>query len=287
MKNLAIVCDSSVSLTPEQVKEFDVYIAPLTITHNNKTYIDQVTIFKEDVNRLLREKERLSTSQPNLGTMIDIFEEIKTKNYDHTFVLSIGTSLSGSYPTFVHAVKETKIENCTVINTHSITGPVQQGVRAIRQMNQEDFSIEEITEFLDFLFNHQVSYLYPKTLDQVVLSGRMSKTASKVASLLKIKPMLILENKADSIETLGIARTDKRNFKTVLEDFSKHSATPTTHDLYLLESEGMDRLEKFKDYVTNRLGNFKTYIVTLPAAVATHGGIGTIAIQWCPKIKRK
>ena len=85
MQNIAIICDSSVSFTPEQVKEFDVYIAPLTITHNNVAYIDQVTITQSEVNELLRNKQIVTTSQPNLGTMIDILTEVKEKNYDHTF----------------------------------------------------------------------------------------------------------------------------------------------------------------------------------------------------------
>lgn len=283
MKKIAILCDSSLSFTKEEIEHFDVYVAPLTITHNNVTYLDQVTIQKEEVHEILRKKERITTSQPYLGSMMKIYEEIKRKNYDYTFVLSIGTSLSGSYPSFVHAAKETELENYTVFNTYAITGAVQQGVRAIRYMNEKGNSIDRILEYLYYLFDHQISYLYPKTLDQVVLSGRMSKAASKIASLLKVKPMLHLDNQAESIETLGIARTDRKNFQTVVNDFIKNNVLPSTHDVYLLESEGMDTLESFRSFLTDKLGEFKYYIVTLPAAVATHGGLGTVAIQWAPK----
>ena len=285
MKKIAIVCDSSVSFTKDEVTKYDVYIAPLTITHNNQSYIDQETITKEEVNDLLRQKQIITTSQPNIGRMMDIFEEIKSKDYDYTIVLSIGTALSGSYGAFNHAAQEVELENYTVINTYSITGPVQQGVRAIRKMNEDGASIEEILDYLYYIYDNQVSYVYPHTLDQVVLSGRMSKAASKIASLLKVKPILHLENKAESIEALGIARTDRRIFKLLVEDFVKHNVSPLTHDLYLLESEGMETLESFRDYLFDKMGEFEYYIINLPAAVATHAGLGTIAIQWCPKLK--
>ncbi len=285
MKKIAIVCDSSVSFTKDEVAKYDVYIAPLTITHNNQSYIDQETITKEEVNDLLRQKQIITTSQPNIGRMMDIFEEIKSKDYDYTIVLSIGTALSGSYGAFNHAAQEVELENYTVINTYSITGPVQQGVRAIRKMNEDGASIEEILDYLYYIYDNQVSYVYPHTLDQVVLSGRMSKAASKIASLLKVKPILHLENKAESIEALGIARTDRRIFKLLVEDFVKHNVSPLTHDLYLLESEGMETLESFRDYLFDKMGEFEYYIINLPAAVATHAGLGTIAIQWCPKLK--
>jgi len=285
MKKIAIVCDSSVSFTKDEVAKYDVYIAPLTITHNNQSYIDQETITKEEVNDLLRQKQIITTSQPNIGRMMDIFEEIKSKDYDYTIVLSIGTALSGSYGAFNHAAQEVELENYTVINTYSITGPVQQGVRAIRKMNKDGASIEEILDYLYYIYDNQVSYVYPHTLDQVVLSGRMSKAASKIASLLKVKPILHLENKAEQIEALGIARTDRRIFKLLVEDFVKHNVSPLTHDLYLLESEGMETLESFRDYLFDKMGEFEYYIINLPAAVATHAGLGTIAIQWCPKLK--
>lgn len=284
MQNIAIICDSSVSFTPEQVKEFDVYIAPLTITHNNIAYIDQVTITQNEVNDLLRNKQIVTTSQPNLGTMIDILTEVKAKQYDHVFILSIGTALSGSYPAFLHAVNDVEIDNVTVINTYSITGPVQQGVRAIRDMNQKGKSIKEIEDYLDYLFSNQVNYVYPHTLDQVVMSGRMSRRAQKVASLLRVKPILVLENKGESIEKLGLGRTDKKVFQLLVDDFIKYNVTPQTHDLYLLESEGMDTLIAFRDFLFDKLGEFHYYVINLPAAVATHAGLGTIAIQWCPKL---
>ncbi|MDE8165047.1 DegV family protein, partial [Erysipelothrix rhusiopathiae] len=49
MKKLAIVCDSSVCFTPEKIKKYNVFIAPLTLIHNNTEYLDQETISKEEV----------------------------------------------------------------------------------------------------------------------------------------------------------------------------------------------------------------------------------------------
>lgn len=286
MKKIAIVCDSSVSFTPEELEMFDVIIAPLTITHNGKSYLDQITITKEEVNDLLRTHTKITTSQPNIGTMIEIFESLKSQDLDHIFVLSIGTALSGSYPAFIHAANDVGLENITIINTYSITGPVQQGVRAIRMMNENGKSIEEITETLTKIFDDQVSYVYPHTLDQVVASGRMSRAASTIASVFKVKPLLYLENKGDAIEKRGIARTDKKIFQMMVDDFVEHHILPHTHDIYLLESEGMKTLNDFKDYLFEKLGEYNHFIINLPAAVATHAGLGTISIQWCPKISK-
>ena len=284
MKKIAIVCDSSVSFTKEEVDRYDVYIAPLILTHHNRAYVDGIDITNIELNNLLREKVKVTTSQPNIGTIIDILEYIKSKEYDHTYILSVGTSLSGALGGFSHALKNVNLDNCTLVNTYSITGPVQQMVRAIRTMNEEDKSIEEITSVVNGMVNDQVSYLFPRTLDAVIQSGRVSRASATVASLLKVRVLLFLAIKAEAIEKMTVARSEKKIFQSIIDDFIKHKVSPRTHDIYLLESEGMETLLSFKAHLTEKLGDFKTFFVNLPAAVAVHGGIGCIAVQFVPKI---
>lgn len=284
MKKIAIIADSSISFRNEDISTYDVIIAPLMITHNNTTYIDGVDIDNIALNNLLRNNEHVTTSQPNLGTIIEILEDCKSKNYDHIFILSIGTALSGAFGAFTHALNEVPLDNVTLVNTHSIAGPVQQMVRAIRQYNQDGLSIEEITSKVINIADHQVSYLFPETLKQVIQSGRVSRASATVASLLRVNVLLCLKNKDEAIEKLAIARTKRKIYQAIVDDFIANNVSAKTHDIYLLESEGMERLIEFKDYLTEKMGEFKSHFINLPAAVATHGGLGCIAIQWCPKI---
>lgn len=284
MKNIAIVCDSSVSFTDEEIKKFDVYVVPNLIIHKNITYLDQVDITEKEVIELLKKNEKLTTSQANLGSIIEVLELVKSKNYDFTYILAIGSVLSGAYNSFNVAVNSIELENCIVIDTHSVGGPVQQGIRSIRQLNKAGSSIQEITNFLTYLFSNQVSYLFPKSLNQIVASGRLSKAAAKIASLLRIKPIVYLSKTGENIDKLGISRTDKKAFEMIIEHFNKHEVKPETHDIYLLDSDALDEANKFKNHLFNRLGEFKYYHVKLPAALALHAGVGAITIQWCPKI---
>lgn len=283
IKNIAIVSDSSVAFTKEEIEKYDVYIVPNLIIHNNKTYKDQVDITEEKVIELLNKKEKLSTSQANLGSIIETLEIVNNKNYDYIFIFTLASVLSGAFNSFSVAAQQAKLENYTVIDTHSVGGPVQQGIRAIRQLNKSGASIEEISDFLKFLFENQVSYLFPRSLDQIVASGRVSKTAGKVASLLRIKPVVYFSKTAKSIDVLGIGRTNKKAFEKILQDFIKNKVNPESFDLYLLNSNALDEANEFKNYLFGELGKFNYHHVKLPAVLALHAGVGAIAIQWCPK----
>ncbi|NLC54529.1 MAG: DegV family protein [Erysipelothrix sp.] len=284
MKKIVIVTDSSVSFTDAQIKQYDVYIVPNLIIHNEETYLDQETITNEDIYKLLENHETVTTSQPNIGTMIETFEEIIAKGYEHIIILTIASNLSGGFNAFHQAARQINLENYTIVDSHSIGGIAQQGVRAIRKLNEEGKSLEEILAFLDTLFKNQTSYLYPKTLDQIIASGRLSKTAGRIASFLKIKTVVYFGEKDQAIERLGVARTDNRIFDTIVKHFKENNVSPKTHDLYLLESRALEQVEKFKDYLYKELGEFKSYTVNLPAALCVHAGVGAITVQWCLKI---
>lgn len=284
MKNIAIVSDSSISFTNEEIKEYKLYTVPIVIMHDNKTFYDQQTITNNEVNDLLDNKVKITTSQPVIGQVIEKLEQIQKKNYDHIFILTISSKLSGTFNVFNQAAKQINLENYSIIDSKTIAGPVQQGVKAIVKMNKEGKSIQEITSFLDKLFDDQVSYLYPKSLEQVVASGRVSKSTAKIVALLKIKTVVYLKKQGESIEQLGIARTDKKIFDIIIKSFKENNVSPDKYDLYFLESKSTNQLENFKAYLFNKLGEFKHYTAYLPASLSVHAGSEAMVVQWCLKI---
>lgn len=284
MKNIAIVCDSTVSFTQAEAKEYGVYLAPLSVIHGSDEYQDQVTITTEQVNDLLRKGELLQTSQPNLGVLLALFTTIKEKDYDHVFVLSITSHLSGTYSALAQAVEEVQLENVSIIDSYTLGGPVQQAVRLIHKRNQENESIDAILQEINTLLDHTVSLVYPQTLEQLKRGGRISKSAASVAALLKMKVLLRLENRGTTIEKHTISRTETKIFEAILNDFKAHDITPQAYDVYLLSSEADDTCIRLLAFLDHNLGTFSNRFVKLPAVLACHAGVGTMAVQWVPKI---
>lgn len=283
MKNIAILTDSSISMDAEKIKKYDVLTSPLTIIHNNKEYLDEIDITNFQVNDLLRENEVLTTSQPNLGLVIEQLQEVKAQNFDHVFILPVTMELSGTYRTYQHAVEEVGLKNATLIDTGTLVGPIQHGIKVIRRMNEAGKSIEDITNTLNDLYNKTESYVIPRTLKQLKASGRISSTAATMASLLKIKPILKLVAHGDTIDKFATSRTEAKAFRTVIEDMIAHGVKPETHHIYYLHSEGLEIVESFNNELEKMIGKFDYDISVLPAVLAAHAGLETIVIQYIPK----
>lgn len=283
MKNYAIVCDTSVSLTPEQAAAMNVTITPLTLIHNNKEYLDQVEMGYDAVNDLLRNKEHLQTSQPNLGLLITTFETLKTQNYDHIFVLALTSSLSGTYNSMNQAIQEVGLDNVSLVDTRSLAGAVQHLVRFVNEQAAANSSVAAILSGIDAMIPKITSFVYPQTLDQLKISGRISKSAATLASLLKVKPILYLKSDLDTIEKFGTARTETKVFDIIIKAMRDENVTPETHVIYYLDNEGEEIVARANTAITEALGTFETHASKLPAVVAAHAGLQTIAIQWAPK----
>lgn len=281
---IAIVTDSSISFSKEEIEQYEVYVLPSIITYDNQTYLDQVTINNKEVNELLRKNKTVTTSQPNIGQIVEIFESIKEKSYDHIFILTVSKHISGGYNSFYQAAQMAKIKNYSLIDTFSAAGPAQQGVRTIRSMNETGTSIDKILIFLEFLFANQVTYIIPKSLKYIAKSGRISKTIADITSLFSIRTALYLKQQGVAVEKLGIARTDKRIYNRVIKHFRENRVTPEHYDLYLSENDAADKVKQFKEYLFEEMGIFDYHMIQLPAVLSTHTGPGTLGIQWCPKL---
>lgn len=284
MKNIAIVSDSSVSLTEKQIKDLGVYIAPLSIIYDNEEYLDQVNITQEKVTQLLNDGVLLGTSQPNLGVIIKLLEKVKAKNYDHVFILSISSALSGTLSSFQSGIEDVGLENYSLIDTMTLCGPVQESVKVILKMNQEGKKPNEIEDYLNNeFFKNTATYVYPQTLEQLKRSGRISKGAGLLASVLRVKPILKLNNHGETIEKFKTTRTEQKVLGELVKDLKHNKVNPEDHVIYLAHLEREDILEELQGKFTEEIGDFEYFVANLPAAIATHAGVGTIAIQWAKK----
>lgn len=279
MKKIAIVTDSTVSFTPQQIEELNAIIFPLQIIDGDVVYLDQVTLDNTKVKDLLRSEHILKTSQPSLGDLVEGFTKIKEDNYDYIFAIAVSGKLSGTYNAMYQAVEEVGLDNISLIDSKSVAGPIQKVLHYIKNEITDREDYEEIAKEAQNKLWDSISYVYPSSLDTLKRGGRISSGAATLASLFKIKPLLYFDSSCESIEKLGTARTESKLYSMLMEDVAKRGITPQTHDLVLLQCEGEDMIERFEPFVKEY---DKTYC-ELPAVLAAHAGLSTVAIQFVEK----
>lgn len=281
MHKIAIVVDSSVGFTLEEQSQLDgVFVTPLSIIYNNKEYVDQHELSVEDVQEILSRNELIKTSQPSVGAALEQFEKIQAEGYTDIIVLSLSSALSGTFNSFSTAAKSLAKNNVHIIDTMTIAGVVQGGIKVVQRLDAQGYSVNEILKELTTFYEHTESYVIPENLDQLKASGRISPAAATLASLLKMKVLLKLANHGTTIEKLTTARTETKLLNAMYDDINKSPFNPKNDKFHILYSLNKDKANQIKNDLINQYGDIEVEIGFLPAALSGHAGNGTVVVQW-------
>ncbi|NLC06010.1 MAG: DegV family protein [Erysipelothrix sp.] len=287
MRKIAIVVDST-ALLSETLKEHpDVYMAPLSVIVNEKEYQDLIDLKEEDWISFLKEDATMTTSQPHTQVVVDILNEIKKKDYDFTYILSITSELSGTLNSFSIGIEMTDFTHYELIDTFTIAGPVGYMADAILEMNQQGVGHNDIMIALQDSLNINGSIISPETLNRLVKSGRMSKTSGMLGSLLKLKPILYFEHHMKAIEKLEVVRSERKVLSTFIEHLEKRGVNADDYIIYFLNVDADERTDALTVKIDEAFPGIEKRYNMLPGVIATHVGIGTLALQYVKKVQKR
>ena len=96
MKKIAWITDSTCYIEPEFAKQNNIFVVPMSISFDNETYRDGVDITEEEFYQRLSSSRYLpKSSQPALGELVTLYEELK-KEYDLGIAIHVSSELSGT-----------------------------------------------------------------------------------------------------------------------------------------------------------------------------------------------
>lgn len=284
MKNILVIADTTSAMNLEIAAEHNIELISLSVIINGKEFKDLVEISNEVLYEKLREGLVPTTSQPNIGYVIEKMEQWKTENYDAIIVLTCSSDLSGANHTFHMIKNQLEMDNVYVVDTRSVGAPIMDGAICARQLADEGKDVDEILLALDKKFQSQFSFLYPETLTQLMKGGRISPIVGGMASILKIKPLLYLKEDGTIVDRFGVARTDAKIMQLCIDKFADVGVDSLTHKIYISHADNLKKAQKFEQITKAFFGDIECEIVELPSVLTCHGGLGCVAIQSILKI---
>lgn len=144
--NVAFVADSTLGLSPKEALGQGIHVVPQQVIWKDKTFRDQLDITDEEVLELLRQGERLSTSQV---APEDLRTTYKTLLQNHERVLSVHVSghLSGTVATAMAVAREFG-ERVKVLDSWSLNGGLLLLLEEARRLLGKGVAWERLEETL-------------------------------------------------------------------------------------------------------------------------------------------
>ena len=97
MKKIAWITDTAALLTPQFIEQHNVHVLPLNIVFEDGAYREIVDLtHKEFYEKLRTTKEHPTTSQPNFGEHVALYERLKEEGYDVAIAVHTSAQQSGT-----------------------------------------------------------------------------------------------------------------------------------------------------------------------------------------------
>ena len=275
---LAVVTDSSAYL-PERIKNHpDLFVIPIPLIMDGKIYNEGIDIEADEYYGLLKNsKDFPTTSQPVVGEVLGLYEELKEKGYDTILSIHLSSGISGFVNT-LFAMKD-DISGVTVIPYDSkITSmPMGHMVEAALDLTEEKASLEEIFAKLDLIRDNTYAYLIVEDLNNLVRGGRLTNGAALIAGLLKIKPILTFED--GKIVLFEKIRSTKKAFARAEKIIGERNAgIEAPVKLYVIHANNRIVAEKEQAKLQKLYPNAEIEIGHFGPVIGTHLGEKAIGL---------
>lgn len=209
-----IVADSSCDMW--ELNGVDFAVAPITISTDNKHYVDNQELDVHLMSEELAKYKGVShTACPSVGSWLDCYE-----GYDEVFVVTLTGAMSGTYNSAMTAkgIYEEENENVKVHVFDSLsTGPeMRLLIEKLKEMIEEDLPFEEIVEKGQDYLNHTRLFFALKSLHNFAMNGRVSKAVASAIGVLNIS-IFATASEEGTIQQISKCRGEKKVVKSMIE----------------------------------------------------------------------
>ncbi len=270
---LALVTDSTADLPPGWAEAHGVRVVPLYVHLEGKTYRDGVDLSPKDLVRAVQSGAGIpTTSQPTPEDFKAAYAEA-LKTADQVLSIHISSKLSGTVQS-ARLAAEAFPGRVAVFDTLEASAGIGALVMLAEELRQAGLDLDAILERLRRAQAGSLLRFTVASLEFLKKNGRIGGAAAFLGGLLRIKPILTLEN--GRVEPAGKARGEKKalaEMVAALTAWSQGKKSPRIAYLYAGEPAAVEPL---KARVRENLpGIRELYTGEIGAVITSHVGPGT------------
>ncbi len=294
-RRIALVTDSTASLTAACVAELGVTVVPVQVIIGATVYDDEVAT-PEMVATALKEWTPVSTSRPNPSTFLEAYEKAAAAGATEVLSVHLSGELSGTVESARLAAREAgeKGIKVTVVDSQQAAFALGYAVCAAAAVIAEGGSVRKAVKAVRRVCDNSLTIFYVDTLEYLRRGGRVTTVAALLGGALAVKPLLHVHE--GRIETLEKVRTAGKALARVEELAVAHAASlaETSGDeageqahvqVTIAHLASPDRAAVLADKIGHRLGEQiagEVKVGEIGAVLGAHVGPGMIAAVVAP-----
>lgn len=286
MNDYVITCCSTVDLTKEQLDSINVKYIYFNFELNGVPRKDDLytSISPNELYTAMENGADTKTSQVSIGEYIEFFRPFLKEGKD-VLHICLSSGISGTYNSALLAKQQLEEEfpDRKIYIVDSLAASSGYGLLVTEIADKRDTGID-IDSLYQWIENNKLKvhhWFFSSDLTFFIKGGRISKAAGLVGSVLKICPLMNVDNTGHLIPREKI-RTKKKSIKAMVDTMLEHVENGKNYKgkCYMSHSNCYEDAKAVAELIEESIPNLKNKIIinNIGATIGSHTGPGTVAL---------
>ena len=287
MRDYVITVNSTVDLPKEWLEERNVPVVPLRYTMDGQTYEDMSGLTAKEFFAKLREGKMSVTSQVNPEEAKAALEPFLKEGKD-VLHLAFSSGLSGTCNSMKIAgeVLREEYPEAKVIVIDTLCACLGEGLLLYKALQQKAAgkTIEETAAWVEENKLHICHDVTVDDLNHLHRGGRISKATAVVGTMVKIKPIIHMDNEG-KLQVIGKERGRKKSLNKIVDMAVEQSKGWDNDIIMITHGDCIEDAEYVASLVREKMGIDNILINNIGTVIGSHTGPGVVAV-FCMGNKR-
>lgn len=287
MRDYVITVNSTVDLPKEWLEERNVPVVPLRYTIDGQTYEDMSGLTAKEFFDKLREGKMSVTSQVNPEEARTALEPFLKEGKD-ILHLAFSSGLSGTCNSMKIAGEELKEEypEAKIIVIDTLCACLGEALLLYKALQQKEAgkTIEETAAWVEENKLHICHDVTVDDLNHLHRGGRVSKATAVVGTMVKIKPIIHMDDNG-KLQVVGKERGRKKSLNKIVDMAVEQSEGWDNDIIMITHGDCIEDAEYVAGLVREKMGIDNILINNIGTVIGSHTGPGVVAV-FCMGNKR-
>lgn len=287
MRDYIITVNSTVDTGKEWLEERNVPVIPLKYTIDGQEYTDMYGLSDKEFFQKLREGKMSVTSQINPEEAKEMLEPYVKEGKD-VLHLAFSSALSGTCNSMKIAAEELQEEypEAKVIVVDTLCACMGEAMLLYYALKQKEAgkTIEEVAQWAEENKLHVCHNVTVDDLFHLHRGGRVSKTAAVLGTMVKIKPIIHMDDNG-ALQVIGKERGRKKSLHKIVDMAVERSEGWDNEIIMITHGDCLEDAEYVAKLVREKMGVENVFIHNIGTVIGSHTGPGVVA-TFCMGNKR-
>ena len=275
-----IITDTCCDFPDHVYEELDLAVCRLSVLYKGQTYTEYTEAWLKDMFDGLRSGEKASTSAVNPEGWKDVIEPVLAGGQD-ALVLTFSSGLSTTYQSAVIAADELKEaypeRKILVIDTLCASRGQGLLVWYACKKRDEGMTLEELAAWCEEKRFRLCHWFTVDDLMYLKRGGRVSAATALVGTMLKIKPVLHVDDEGHLINVSKV-RGRKASIQALADKMGQLGLPGENDTVFICHGDCQEDAETLAAIVKEQYGVKNVVIYYVGAVIGSHSGPGTLAL---------